>query len=281
MQEETQETGLLGGASEEDFKTPQEQEDTSVNVFESNDPKPITVERPEGLPEQFWDSESGTFKGNDLFEEYKKEKDKSLGLRQKLSKGIPSAPESPESYQVNAENLADTIGYEIPEGDIGLDIFKKVAFENGLAQEQFEAIYTGYMKEALNNKDFQKENESNPEPSEEDTQAYLKSEMEKLGPDATAVVQGIKNFNQQLLYDGLISKEDFSTAQNMGMSASEVRVMNAYRMKAGDISIPESPSSIDGMESELEIRNIMSSPEYENDPALQKKVSDFYIKKHS
>ena len=281
MQEEIQETGLLGGASEEDFKTPQEQEDTNVNVFESNDPKPITVERPEGLPEQFWDNESGTFKGNDLFEEYKKEKDKSLGLRQKLSKGVPTAPESPESYQINNENFADNLGYEIPENDIGLGIFKKVAFENGLAQEQFEAIYTGYMKEALNNEELQKENESNPEPSEEDTQAYLKSEMEKLGPDATAVVQGIKNFNQQLLYDGLISKEDFSTAQNMGMSASEVRVMNAYRMKAGDISIPESPSSIDGMESELEIRNIMSSPEYENDPALQKKVSDFYIKKHS
>lgn len=279
MQEEIQETGLLGGASEEDFKTPQDQEDTSVDVFESNDPKPITVERPEDLPEQFWDSESGTFKGNDLFEEYKKEKDKSLGLRQKLSKGVPAAPESVESYQINAENFANEIGYAIPENDPGIDIFKKVAFENGLSSEQFESIYTGYMKEALNNEELQKE--INHEPSEEDQQAYISSEMDKLGPDASAVVQGIKNFNQQLLYDGLISKEDFSTAQKMGMSASEVRVMNAYRMKAGDISIPEAPSSIDGSESELEIRNIMSSPEYENDPSLQKKVSDFYIKKHS
>lgn len=276
MSEEVQETGLLGGASAEDLTTPEEQQDTSINVFEEETPEAVTVERPEDLPEQFWDADTGTFKSNELYDEYKKEKGIALGLRQKLSKGQPAAAESPESYQLDAEKMADA-GLNISDDDPGLKIFKQVAFDNGLDQEKFEKIFTEYMSAASNNKEIQEMNQPQGA-SEEQQQEYVKSELEKLGPDSSAVVQGIKNFHQQLFYDGLLSKEDFETAQNMGMSASEIRVINAYRMKSGDMSIPESPSVIDGSESEAEIHRMMRSPDYESDPVLQKKVSDFYLK---
>jgi len=279
-QEQAQETGMLGGTTDADFVTPTEEQDTSVNVFETNPEEAPKLERPEDLPAEFWDEENGAFKANDLFEEYKKEKDKALGLRQKLSKGQPVAPESPESYQIDATKMADEIGIEIPENDPGLDIFRKVAFENGLDQEKFENIFKGYMKEALNNKELQEM--SQPQgPSEEDQKAYLDSEMKKLGDNAQGQIQGIKNWNQQLFYDGVLSKDDFETAQSMGMSAREIRVINAYRQAAGNMTIPDTSMPIDGAPSEQEIQKMISSPEYESDPTLQKKVTDYYQQKFS
>jgi len=134
VQEEPQETGMLGGTTESDFVQPSEDQDTSVKVCETKPEEAHKLQTPEQLTAQFWDEDNGSFKTNELIKEYKKEKDKSLGLRQKLSKGQPVAPESPESYQIDAAKMADEIGIEIPENDPGLDIFRKVAFENGLDQ---------------------------------------------------------------------------------------------------------------------------------------------------
>lgn len=277
---EEQETGLLGGASQTDLEMPKAQEEeTSINTFEV-EPEVAKLERPDDLPAEFWDEDSGNFKSNDIFQEMKKQKDIALGLRQKLSKGIPKseAPESPESYQIDVVNLADSTGLEIPEDDISLGIFKKVAFENGLSQEQFEAIYTGYMKDANNNEELMAQSDGQ---DQGDQQEYIDAEMGKLGKDAPALVQGIKNWNQQLFYDGLFNEEQLKTAQNMGMSAEEIRVINIYRSAAGDLAIPEMGNTIDGMSSQQEIDKIMASPDYENDPVMQKKVTDYFQKKYT
>lgn len=279
---EEQETGLLGGASQTDLEMPkQEVEETSINVFaeEPETPEATKMERPEDLPAEFWDEEAGNFKSNDIYEEMKKQKDIALGLRQKLSKGIPTseAPEAPESYQLDSENIAEVLGYEIPEDDVGLGIFKKVAFENGLSQTQFESIFTGYMKEAVENEDLKYDDEQ----EQVDPQEYIDAEMGKLGKEAPALVQGIKNWNQQLFYDGLFNEEQLKTAQNMGMNAEEIRVINIYRAAAGNLSIPEMGNTIDGMPSQQEIDKIMASPDYENDPVMQKKVTDYFQQKYT
>jgi len=279
-QEAPVETGMLGGTTEADFEKPSEEQDASVDVFETKTEETPKLQRPEDLPAEFWDEENGTFKANDLFEEYKKEKDKALGLRQKLSKGAPAAPESPDAYQIDSTKMAEETGVEIPENDPGLNIFKQVAFENGLDQEKFENIVHGYMKASMNSKELQEM--SQPQgPSEEDQKAYRDEEMKKLGDNAQGQIQGIKNWNQQLFYDGVLSKEDFETAQNMGMSAKEIRVINAYRQAAGNMTIPEVSSPIDGAPSEQEIQKIIASPEYASDPVLQKKVTDYYQQKYS
>ena len=278
-----EETGLLGGASEEDFVLPAEEQGTSVNAFDTPEEKTeetvAKFERPEDLPSQFWDEENGTFKANDLFDEYKKEKKIALDLRQKISKGQPKPPESPESYQINHEKISEELGYEIPEDDAGIAIFKKVAFENGLDQDKFENILTGYMKEIMNHPDSGGE-ESN-EMSQEQQAAYQKEELGKLGGNAEGIIKGIKNWNQQLFYDGVFSEDDLKVAQNMGFSAAEIRVLNKYRESAGNLSIPDGGTHIDGMESQQEIDKILASPEYETDPVLQKKVSDYFHKKYS
>lgn len=283
MEDNTQETGLLGGTTEEDFKTPDQEEDTSVNVFDAQEEETeetvAKLERPEGLPEQFWDEENSTFKGTDLYNEYKKEKKIALDLRQKISKGQPQPPESPDSYQVNHERIVEELGYEIPEDDAGIAVFKKVAFENGLDQDKFENILTGYMKEIMNHPDAAVEDSNTM--SEEQQAAYQKEELGKLGGNADVIIKGIKNWNQQLFYDGVFSEDDLKVAQNMGFSAAEIRVLNKYRESAGNLSIPDGGSHIDGMESQQEIDKILASPEYEKDPVLQKKVSDYYHKKYS
>lgn len=275
-----QETGLLGGTTEADFVKPSEESDTSLNVFEAPAEEAPKIERPEDLPVEFWDEENGSFKSNELFNEYKKEKDKALGLRQKLSKGVAPAPESPESYQIDSAKMSEFIGAEIQEDDPGLNIFRKVAFENGLDQEKFENIFKGYMKESLNSKEMQAQMQPK-EISEEEQQAYIDGEMKKLGDNAQGQIQGIKNWNKQLHFDGLLSEEDLETAQNMGMNAREIRVINIYRQAAGNMTIPETSSPIDGAPSEQEIQKIISSPEYESDPVLQKKVTDYYQQKFS
>lgn len=278
-QETVQESGMLGGTVKADFVKPSEEQDTSVEVFETKEENTPKLQRPEDLPEEFWNKDTGNFKSNELFEEYKKEKDKSLGLRQKLSKGQPVPPENPEAYQLDVSKMSEEIGVEIPDDDPGVNIFRKVAFENGLDQEKFENIFKGYMKEAVNSKDFQEMSQQSQESSEEDQNAYIDEEMKKLGDNAQGQIQGIKTWNQQLFYDGVLSKDDFETAQNMGMSAREIRVINAYRQAAGNMTIPDTSIPIDGAPSEQEIQKMISSPEYESDPVLQKKVTDYYQQK--
>lgn len=279
MEEQAQETGMLGGTTESDFVQPNEEQDTSVDVFETKADETPKVQRPEDLPEQFWDEEKGVFKADELYDEYKKEKDKSLGLRQKLSKGQPVPPESPESYQLDAEKMAEA-GLSIQDDDPGLNIFKQVAFDNGLDQEKFEKIFTEYMEAALESKEIQEMNQPQ-DPSEEDQQAYIDSEIKKLGDNAQGQIQGIKNWFQQLHYDGVLSRDDLETAQNMGMNAKEIRVLGALRQSAGNLGIPEISTLIDGAPSEQEIQRMISSPEYGSDPVLQKKVTDFYQQKYS
>lgn len=277
-QETEVETGMLGGTTEEDFNKPSQEEDQqTVDVFEEpKEDKPVTVERPDGLPNEFWDEDAGAFKSDELFKEYKKEKDIALGLRQKLSKGVSKPPESADGYQIDHDKLADDIGIEISEDDAGLKIFRDVAFENGLDQEKFESIVKGYL-EASKNSDLL---QAPKEQTEEEQKAYVQSEMKKLGDDGAGVIQGIKNWNQQLYYDGLLNKEDFETAQNMGLNANEIRVINIYRRASGDLTIPNNIKATDGAETQEDINKIMSSPDYESDGVLQKKVTDFFEKKY-
>lgn len=276
---ENSETGMLGGTTESDFVQPNEEQDTSVNVFETETDETPKVQRPEDLPEQFWDEENGVFKANDLFDEYKKEKDKALGLRQKLSKGQPVAPDSADGYQLDADKMAEA-GMDISNDDPAIKIFREASANAGITQDQFQLLVTEYTKGVQNSEEIQKLNQPQG-PSEEDQKAYLDGEMKKLGDNAQGQIQGIKNWNQQLFYDGVLSKDDFETAQNMGSSAREIRVINAYRQAAGNMTIPETSSPMSGAPSEQEIQKMISSPEYESDPVLQKKVTDYYQQKFS
>lgn len=275
---EEQENSLLSGQA--DIQEPVVEQETSINAFsdEPEEPQVTKMERPEGLDAQFWDEEAGNFKGNDLFEEMKKQKDIALGLRQKLSKGVPAseAPESADGYQLDAEKIAEELGHEIPENDVGLNIFKKVAFENGLSPEKFQSIFTGYMKEALANE------EMNPtQESQIDHEEYQRQEIEKLGKEGPQTIRAIANWKQQMVYDGILDENDSEALESMGTNAAQIRVLMKLRSMNGHIAMPDMGQSIDGMPSQQEIDKIMASPEYETDPVLQKKVNDYFEKKYS
>ena len=279
VQEEAQPTGMLGGTTESDFVNPSEEQDTSVDVFETETTEAPKVQRPEDLPEQFWDEDNGTFKANEIYEEYKTSQKRILDLRQKISKGQPVAPDSADGYQLDADKLAEA-GMTISNDDPAIKIFREAAAKAGISVDQFQTLVSDYTKGLQDSEEIQKLSESKG-PSEEDQQAYLDSEMKKLGDNAQGQIQGIKNWFQQLHYDGVLSRDDLETAQNMGMSAKEIKVLGLLRQSAGNLSIPETSTPIDGAPSEQEIQKMISSPEYRSDPVLQKKVTDYYQQKFS
>ena len=273
-----EDTGLLGGTTEAELTKPTgDDEPIMVNVREEAKQE-IKLDRPDDLPVELWDDEAGNFKTQNLYEEYKKEKARALGLRQTLSKGGLKPPESPDMYTIDLETLNADLGVTVDEDDAGIMAFKNAAFSNGLDQGKFESILKDYMTE-LSKMDPQ-EAAQTPEEAAEKSKEYIDTEMKKLGPNAAGVIQGIKTWNQQLYYDGLLSESDFKVAQNMGMSADEIRVLNIYRTAAGNLTIPEVARQIDGQPSEQEINKILSDPAYETDPVLQKKVSDYFESKY-
>lgn len=267
-----QDATLLGGAQKEDFqKESDDNQEQMIDVQETQKDTP-KFEKPDDIPSDFWDEDNGTFKGNELYEEYKKEKEKALGLRQKLAKGAPKPPESPQDYKIDKDVLAERLNVEIPDDDAGFNIFKDVAHKHGLDQETFQNVYLDYMEKAIEHNGSMEDQPANEEQQKE----YIADEMKKLGDNAPQIVNTIKNWNKQLFNEGILSKEDLEASLNMGRSASEIRVINAYRQAAGNIAIPEKVGVIDGAESYEEIQSIMSKPEYKSDPALQKKVQDYF-----
>jgi hypothetical protein len=273
------ETSLMGNTTEADLQKETPAAEQTFQVREEED-APVQdtgkFERPKDISDELWDADNGTFKSDALYKEYKKEKDKALGLRQKLAKGASKPPESPDQYVLNNEKVAERLNVEIPEDDAGFAMFKEVAHKNGLDQETFENVYMDYMEKAI---EHNKNLEQAPV-SEEEQKEYIDSEMKKLGDTGPQIINGIKAFNKQLYQSGIFSDQEFKTANSMGKTAEEVRILAKYREAAGNMALPEKVGMIDGMESESEIQSIMMKPEYKKDPALQKKVEDFYKKKY-
>lgn len=260
-----EERSLLAGI--EDEVEVEETQDQDIVVLEHGKQK---FERPEGIPDHFWNEEEGAYKADEILKAYKEEQQKALSLRQKLSKGFHNVPQSPENYTLAEDDI------EVNEEE--LDKFREIAHKNGLTQEQFNSLIldlhdTYGNDEGDSNYNFQL--------SEEQAQRILNEEMEKLGPNGTQVLTNIRSWGRSLMKQGVISQEHFDTLINMPVSAEQVKVLDILRNISGHIAnIPAGIGDPSGLASEEEINMMIASPDYETNPVKQKAVRDYFEKKY-
>lgn len=265
-----EEIGLLGGFEEADLtaddSTPPGERPVLTNDKEG--PKQF-FEKPEGVPDEFWDREKGVYKADDLYKAYQTEQQKALGLRQKLSKGFQNAPQDPSGYQIGEE-------LEIRD-EAEAEKLKVLAHKAGLSQEQFSTL----LKEV--SESFGDDNGHDPEEVEMRAQRVYDEEMKKLGENAPQMISNLKDWGRTLYKQGVYSEDEYKEFLNMPVTATQVMLLSKLRQASGYVmDIPTNSAPVSGDYSREEINKILASKEYDQgDPVLRKKVDDYFARMYS
>lgn len=265
-----EEVGLLGDFNEADLaqddNTPPGERPVLTNDREG--PKQH-FEKPEGIPDEFWDKEKGAYKAEDLYKAYQAEQQKALGLRQKLSKGFQNAPQDPSGYQVGDE-------FEIQD-EAEAEKIKTLAHKVGLSQEQFSTL----LKEA--HEIFEDNNGYDAEEVEMRAQRVYEEEMRKLGENAPQMISNLKDWGRTLYKQGIYSEDEYKEFLNMPVNATQVMLLSKLRQASGYVmDVPTSSSPVSGDYSREEINKILASKEYDQgDPVLRRKVDDYFARMYS
>tara|TARA_R100000664_G_C2756696_1_gene144656 strand:- start:1374 stop:2141 length:768 start_codon:yes stop_codon:yes gene_type:complete len=249
MAEEAQEqesapTGLLDNAKiEEPEKEVEEEELDHVD-------KAASGERPDWLPERFWDEDKGA--------DYEGLAKSQQELYKKLRGGKHDAPED-GNYDLKFA------GDKIAEDDELMTRFKTMASDRGLTQDDFESI-VGMVLEAV------------PEVQEAPEEKFdMDAEMSKLGPNAEAITNGLVKWAESLVHQGAWTGEDFEEFKIMGGTANGIRALNRLRNYYGEKDIPVHVTpDAESMPTEAELREMVADPRYNTDTAYRRKVTEAF-----
>lgn len=230
-----------------------------------------TFQRPDNVPEQFWDPDNGSYKGDDLFKAYKAEQDRAEGLRKKLSKGFQNVPDMPEKYQIDLGE-----DFEINTDDDGIQMFREISHKYGLSHEQFNGVLKEFSERMG---DFSDDSDSGN--FDEYKEQYFQEQIESLGDKGPALIKNVATYGRTLLTQGVFSEEEYNAFVAMPRSAAELKALNKMRMAAGYINdVPIDIGAPTDQLSEAEVQKMIADPNYDRDPVLQRKVTDYYTRKY-
>jgi len=240
-------SGLLSPELE---KTEEAQTEESINHL-AGEEKPAEAddniewgERPEWMPEQFWDEENGPDLEN-LAKSYQE-------LRAKMSSGKHKAPKDGK-YDIS--HLAD---HGVDEDDDLLNEFKGFAKENGLSQDQFDQITKMYMDHVGELTDK----------IETDKEA----EMSKLGRNGEKVVQSLNQWLTKLGTSGALSHEEVDAIASKADSADYIMALNKIRQSYGEQPIPDITVQEGASKTKEDLDAMVADPRYGKDMAYTQKV---------
>lgn len=180
----------------------------------------VKYERPEYWPEDLWDKESNAPKLKDVYDKLQNQEERIDGFRKAMAK----KGKVPEEYKF--EGLPE----EIANNHEVLDVFSEAAKEAGLSNDQANSLFKRYYEQA----------------KARDDQAYeihVKTEHEKLGPDAEYVIGSIDNFINQRLNNKTFSQAEADALRSSITSAEAARALAKAIELTGEMRIPGSVRS--------------------------------------
>lgn len=238
----------------------------------SGDPGNGSPAKPEGLEDSFWDSDKGEIRLDSLIKSFNDTKaaftGKEESIRERLMADIQkNRPESPEKYEIPKD-----IGIEPPEGyeiefnsdDPMIDMWRKLAFQSNMSQDQFMEGIRSYVGVMLG---------SRVDPAKE---------LEKLGENGSDRITRLDNIlNKHLEAKEVDFLADFvSTAD--GVTILEKLINNIGGDRVADGYTPPSNEIL----TKDELMEMMRDPRYtgrgrDRDEGFIKKVSDGFSKLNS
>jgi len=232
----------------EEIAQPQEAEDTSTTessqvneqsllaqepqVVESKEETQSQVrERPDYIPEDYWDTDKGEPKLEDAFKKMQEANEKADKLRKVLSnKKSFEEYKKAEGEQVESEGVPQEYKFDdvspelmekITEGE--LNLYTQAAKESGLNNEQAAKLLETYSSEII-------------EAQNQNRQA----ELEKLGPEGESLLGSLYEYGQGRVNAKMFSDEEFNAYQNMISTASNARILGKIIEMTGEKPIPVS-----------------------------------------
>jgi hypothetical protein len=240
--------GLLDSVTIEDETSQAEQNPQAADINHKDEGAALEPgqipgtpkERPDWLPENFWNQEKGEANMEAMA--------KSWGdMRKMVSSGKHKAPEDGK-YDTSSIAWA---------GDIEQDPLAKGyinwAQKWGVSQAAFDEL-------------AQQVNELGAEPAI-DPQV----EMKELGPNASAVINGMVGWARGLVQKGVWGADDFEEFKVMGGTAKGMRALMKMR-EAYEGRIPLEVAPTEGAPSKDELYQMVADPRYKSDPAFRQKV---------
>jgi hypothetical protein len=199
------------------------------------------VERPDWLPENFWNGDKGEANYEAMAKSWS-------DMRKLVSTGKHKAPEGGK-YDTAA--LGDAAQAEQ---------LVEFAAKHGLSQAAFDelAAQTKAVAEAAMGPAI-------------DAQA----EMKALGPNANAIINGMVGWARSLVQKGIWGADDFEEFKVMGGTAKGMRALMKMR-EAYEGRIPVEAAPMEGAPSKEELYAMVGDPKYKTDAAYRQKVERLF-----
>jgi len=106
---------------------------------------------------------------------------------------------------------------------------------------------------------------------EQEAEFDVQKEREKIGPNASEIIQSNVRWNQKMLNDGTFNQSDYNEIEMLGGTAEGIRVIQKLRGMIGEQEIPT--ISIPGDKPDKdELRAMVADPRYQTDPVYRKGV---------
>jgi len=239
-------TGLLDGVTAD---TPEDQaaNPQATEISHKNEPNPGAPKtRPEYLPENFWNQETGEPDVEGMAKSWR-------DLRAKISKGAHNAP---ADGKYNLESFGDQA-----DGNPIAETLVSWAKENGLSQAQFDDLAS-----QLRAKSQEVMGAEMIDPA---------AEMKRLGPNGNAIISGMVDWARGLVNKGVWSKDDFEEFKIMGGTARGLQALLKVR-EAYEGRVPIESSPQDGAPSKEELYAMVADPKYKTDAAYRQKVERLF-----
>jgi hypothetical protein len=203
-------------------------------------------DRPENIPENFWDKDKGEVNVDAMAKSY-------ADLRKVVSRGDHKAPADGKydlkTFGDNAENnpIAGTLS--------------NWAKDNGLSQAQFDDLADKLQTQA---KEIMGAEQIDPQ-----------AELKQLGPNANAIVDGMVNWARGLVNKGVWSKDDFEEFKIMGGTARGISALMKIR-EAYEGRVPTNSVPLEGALSREELQQMVADPKYKTDAGYRQKVERLF-----
>lgn len=207
-------------------------EETDTTPKPGADGKP---QRPEGVPEQFWDPDKGELRTDPLLKSWR-------DLRAKVSQGVDRPPEKPDAYVApKVEGLPE--GFIGAEGDALWPTIQQAAHKAGISQKQLDALAGPFLASVAE----QLKAAAPPDPAAEAeaTRAAAEAELGKLGPNGRQVVSDVGKWLGGMQAKGIFSAEELAALRGVSTAAG-VRALAKLRELTGEQPIPTDAIQAEG-----------------------------------
>lgn len=251
--------GLLDNASSTPAveKNPDPNETTIAHLADDGVPDPVKVaekrKRPDYVPEKFWDAENASLREEAAMKSYA-EMEKNF----KLGKHKP-----PEGGKYDL-SFAD--GKVAPDDPV-MGTYTEWAQKHGLSQAAFEELASKVVEQGAQ--------------LQQQSQLSRKAELQKLGPQAGAIIDSMTDWARGFVRSGVWTQEDWEEFKVMGGTAAGMRALMRLRESyEGHVPLKETlPQDVGMSDEELHAR--IGDPRYaKNEGGFRDETERMFAKRY-